>query len=290
MSSAREWFGTPPAHAAILEIGPSYNPWFPKAQWLRARSVDHATAAELRAKYAGQTGVDVGRIEEVDFVWRDGALHDCIPPEWRGGFEIAAASHVLEHIPDPIGFLRSLEMLTIPHGRVFLALPDRRFCFDCFRSSSSTGEVLEAHHAGRRRHGVATLFDQKALTVSMDGHVCWGQTRWGEVRFQHDPEELFEFLRPPPAEGPYRDAHAWRFTPASFRLLMLDLAWLGLTDWRILRIGETSGCEFPVELGRGGREEARGFAKADLQGLRLSLLKARLREEEALIRWALGPA
>jgi hypothetical protein len=61
-----------------------------------------------------------------------------------------------------------------------------------------------------------------------------------------------------------------------------------LTDWRILRIGEPRGCEFPVELARGGREEARGFAKADLQRLRLSLLKARLREEEALIRWALG--
>jgi len=288
MSSAREWFGTPPAHAAILEIGPSYSPWFPKAQWPRARSVDHATAAELRAKYADQPGVDVDRLEEVDFVWRAGALDDCIPSEHHGAFDIVAASHVLEHIPDAIAFLRALERLASPHGRVFLILPDRRFCFDCFRACSTLGELIEAHHAGRRRHGAATLVDQKALAVTMNGRGAWGQERWGAMAFAHDPEELFEFLRPPSAEGPYRDAHAWRFTPASFRLVMLDLAWLGLTDWRILRIGETSGCEFPVELGRGGREEARGFAKADLQGLRLSLLKARLREEEAMIRWALG--
>ena len=52
--------------------------------------------------------------------------------------------HVLEHLPDPIGFFQSLErVLTRP--ACFVRVPDKRVCFDFFKPLSLTGELLDAH-------------------------------------------------------------------------------------------------------------------------------------------------
>jgi hypothetical protein len=48
----------------------------------------------------------------------------------------------------------------------------------------------------------------------------------------------------------YVDAHAWRFTPSSFRLILMDLKNLCLTDFSEVGFHDTAGCEFFVSLGR----------------------------------------
>ena len=81
----------------------------------------------------------------------------------------------------------------------------------------------------------------------------------------------------------YFDYRNWRFTPAWFQLIILELAWLGLADWRADRVGETHHCEFPVQLSRGGTAWARSFAPHQLQEMRLGLLRATLLEQRAQI-------
>jgi hypothetical protein len=65
--------------AHIIEIGPSYNPIAPKAGGWSTKTLDHTTRENLIAHYRGQPGVDVNRIEEVDFIWSGGPLADAVP-------------------------------------------------------------------------------------------------------------------------------------------------------------------------------------------------------------------
>ena len=46
----------------------------------------------------------------------------------------------------------------------------------------------------------------------------------------------------------YIDAHAWTFVPASFSLIMLELAYLGLTDWEVERTQPAEYTEFYTSL------------------------------------------
>ena len=77
-------------------------------------------------------------------IWSGGDLAARFPPEARGSFDAILASHVLEHMPDPISFLTSAQQLLKPDGLVILALPDKRFMFDFFKPMTSTADWLTA--------------------------------------------------------------------------------------------------------------------------------------------------
>jgi len=126
----------------IIEIGPSFNPLTPKRDGWNSFSVDHTDNEGLTDKYRHDPSVNVGLIEQVDFVWTEGKLSDAVPTEHHGTFDVFMASHVIEHIPDLIGFLSSAEVLCRPGAKMILAVPDKRVCFDFFRPLSTTGDAL----------------------------------------------------------------------------------------------------------------------------------------------------
>jgi hypothetical protein len=110
----------------ILEIGPSFNPMAPKRDGWDSYSLDHANQDELVKKY-GPDGQPVHQIEDVDFLWHDGDIESAIPQSLWGTFKACIASHVIEHIPNLIGFYHSLDRLLTPDGVVLLVVPDKRY-------------------------------------------------------------------------------------------------------------------------------------------------------------------
>ena len=113
-----------------------------------------------------------------------------------------------------------------------------------------------------------------------------------DLDFFHSFEEAVEMFETA-GEGPgapYVDSHAWQFTPASFELLLLELARIGETDWRVDRITPAIGCEFYAWLRRGGRAAA-AVSAPELQARRLALLKRTLIEtREQIDRLLYHPA
>jgi O-antigen biosynthesis protein len=276
--------------ARIIEIGPSFNPVAPKAEGWNAMTVDHASRAALVEKYRGHPGVDVDRIEEVDFVWSSGSITDVVPSYLHGTFDTLIASHVIEHTTDLVGFLEAAEKLLAPDGVVILAIPDKRFCFDYFRPLTTTAQVLEAHTARRSRHTRRIAFDHVAYVVHNGGTGAWGQMPVRDLKFFHsfvEARETFSTWSEDP-NLPYHDLHAWQFIPASFELLLLELARLAQTDWRIERISPATGCEFHVWLRRGGKAAAAALTEIQLDTLRLGFLKRTLVETREQIDFALG--
>lgn len=159
----------------LVEIGGSHNPLGPRSDVV---VVDHDDRAGLVAKYEHEPDVDVSRIEDVDVVWTAGLLADAVPAERHGTIDAILASRVIEHVPDPVGFLQSVEQLLAPGGRLVLAVPDMRSCFDLLRAPATTGALVEAHVIGAGTHSLRSLFDFAAYSTVLDGAGCCGAARW----------------------------------------------------------------------------------------------------------------
>lgn len=236
----------------ILEIGPSYSPVLTRNDGWNVYSLDHCSADELRRKYAGERNVDISRVQDVDFIWRDGPLETAIPDDQLGTFDACIGSHTIEHVPNLVAFFRSMERILSPKGVVSLAVPDKRFCFDFFQPLTMTGEVLAAHYERRTRHTRVVEFNAAAYMVEAGGEVAWGQQptqllalRDGNLKAAE--QRIFRG----DDDGSYRDVHGWYFSISSFRLIMLELAWMGHLDFMEVHVSPTHHCEFFVTLGRG---------------------------------------
>lgn len=233
-------------HGRGLEIGASHAPIFPKSEGFAVDVLDFADADELRKRY-GQAGVDVSRIEEVDFVSDGRPLHDIVPH--RGMYDFVFSSHAIEHVTDFAGYLKSCELLLKPDGIVAMAVPDKRFTFDALRPVTTTGQVLEAHAQARNRHSPGSVYDHFANLSSLSGMPSWAYDSKGQIGLIHDiatAKALFDQSLLP--DAPYHDIHEWVFTPSSFRLILHDLGQLGMLDLREVQLHEQPGLEFHVAL------------------------------------------
>jgi SAM-dependent methyltransferase len=236
----------------VLEVGPSYSPVLMRSDGWNAFSLDHSTADELRRKYEGHANVDVSKIQDVDFVWRDGPLESAIPTNQLGTFDACIGSHMIEHVPSLVAFFESMERILSPDGVISLAVPDKRFCFDFFQPITMTGEVVAAHRDRRTRHNPIAEFNAIAYMVRSGTEVAWGQQPTQVLEFYNgDLKAAAQFLARGDDDGSYRDVHGWYFTQSSFRLIMLELAWLGLLNFHEVYVSPTTHCEFFVTLARG---------------------------------------
>lgn len=241
----------------ILELGPSMSPMAPRSAGWNVTVVDHATQEELIEKYRNDVHVNIANIEKVDFVWRNGPLHSAVPKELHGTFDVLIASHVIEHIPDPIGFLASAAHLLHPtRGILALAVPDKRWCFDYFKQVSTTGQMLEAHRQNAQRHSAATRFDASAYVAFDGGRSSWGREPVPDLYLPDTLDHAFSEFKDwsPDPTAPYVDCHAWHFTPASFELLILELGAVGLADWHITWLSARPTVEFMTRLERGPQQ------------------------------------
>ncbi|HET6806368.1 MAG TPA: methyltransferase domain-containing protein [Frateuria sp.] len=225
-----------------LEIGPSHSPLAPKQDGYHVDVVDHLDAAGLREKYRGH-GVDLNRIEPVDVVWQGGSLAKAVGKP--GCYRWIIASHVIEHIPDVVRFLQDCEGLLDPSGVLLLVVPDKRRCFDHFQSITSTGALLDAYHARSEKPSPGRVFDHFANAVSRGRteSLAWSSFRGGRFRLKHDFADAHHAWVQAQGTDRYIDVHNWRFTPASFQLLINDLRQLGL-----IRLAITSRSVGPGEF------------------------------------------
>ena len=232
-----------------LEIGPSFNPLLPKRDGYDVETLDHLSAADLREKYKNAS-VDLSAIEEVDYLSDGGSIRELIgKPEH---YDYIVASHVIEHTTDLLGFVSDCEQLLKRTGLLVLAVPDKRFCFDCLRPCSTSGQILQAHLEQRKRHTPGQVFDEIAYNCLRAGAGAWTLEAAGALAFARplsDAHAVFEELR---HHDHFHDIHAWQFTPSTFRLIMSDLAGIGAISLREKSFEDTVGFEFFVSLSKTG--------------------------------------
>jgi predicted SAM-dependent methyltransferase len=214
------------------------------------RYVDHATTEELRVKYADpSTQIDTSKIVDVDYIWGEKGLGELLQADAPVDYLIA--SHVIEHVPDLIGWLNEIHSILKPGGILSLAVPDKRRCFDYLRNQTRTGEVIDAYLKQRKKPAPGQIFDDVASQVSIQGKLfSWDTSYIDESQLVHSSsvEDALTVAKTAFTTGEYRDSHCWVFTPASFFRMLSDLTRLGLFHFDVAKFYESSGNEFHVSL------------------------------------------
>ena len=274
----------------ILEIGASYSPLAPRKDGWNVRIVDHASREELVEKYSDPVhGVDVSRIEEVDVVWRGGPLDEAIGREHLG-FDVCVASHVVEHTPDLVGFLSGVMRLARP-GRVAQpGSPDMRYCFDLLRTPTRAGESSRPT-AAARPSWLAALVRPGGVRRRCGGDDCVGAGRTSALAgAQRARSAQCASLSPvarrhaPTAE--YVDCPRWRFTPASFELLVSRArAHSGILDAHVASIHESVSAASSIVTPEPGARPCRDHERIEL-AVRRCLSSARFGEARRGASWA----
>jgi predicted SAM-dependent methyltransferase len=131
-----------------LEIGALHNP-LPAPKSAQVRYVDRLSVNNLRNQYPELASEPLVDVDIVD----DGETLAAIPDASQ---DFIIANHFLEHCQNPIRALSNHFRVLKPDGILYLALPDKRYSFDCDRPSTTFEHLWRDFQEGpewsRRQH------------------------------------------------------------------------------------------------------------------------------------------
>ena len=230
-----------------LEFGPLDRPLVARSE-SDVSYVDHLSTEGLREKYETHAHVDLAAICQVDHV---------LDPARRlsevvgAGYDYVIASHVIEHVPDLVGWLGELERILVPSGILALAVPDKRTTFDVARPLTLPSDLIAASLTADARPSVAKVLEHHLMALRNGPDIMWSRpVARSRLTHVHDlGYALGEGERA--AKDEYVDIHCWVFTPASFVANLRVLRAAGLTTFRPLSAPRELDGEFVVHLAAG---------------------------------------
>jgi hypothetical protein len=223
-----------------IEISPLFRPTVKKSE-SQVFYVDVCTADESRQKHKHYQH---DPILEIDVLWKPGEqLKKCVPPSSL--FNWAIASHVLEHVPDPLGWINQiLEILPIG-GILSLALPRKEYCFDKFRNDTTTAELIEAWIQKYQVPSSRQIYDFISKSVS-NGYIredSDGFVNFLDCERSYSDIEAFAFVKRIFQNEEYLDAHCSVFNPKTITQIFDDLTKLGIVNVKCWLPSQTEECE-----------------------------------------------
>ena len=199
--------------------------------------VDFLDTPGLRERYKSDPNVNIDNIVHVSGIWGQktlGEISSAVAP-----VDVVVASHVIEHVPDLISWLREIAGVLTTGGQVRLAIPDRRYTFDYARGETTIADVLAAHINKARVPQPRQVIDFAMHMAQVDCAKAWSAPLdVRSLKKGYTPEQAM-LLAKEAAEGVYHDVHCWVFTPASFAALMAELARAGHIWLKCARYFET---------------------------------------------------
>lgn len=219
-----------------LELGPLHRPTVTKDEG-QIYYLDHASRDDLIRKYKGhEFGIE--DIVEVDIVLK-GGLKESVGND---KFDYIIASHVIEHIPDMVTWLSDIASILNKKGVLSLVIPDKRYCFDVARNTSSPSDVIGAFYDKITKPSSTMMYDAWAEFRDVDPGDLWASNESSAI-----PEPSTERIDDGWIKAKdnlkgiaYIDAHCYTFTPKSFFRILDRLAYHNLLDFEVIGFSDTA--------------------------------------------------
>ena len=227
-----------------MEIGPLIHPWL-NPENPNVRFMDHATREGIIQKYRHDSQVNhsLHRVPHIHYVWRPRLTFMELMGTAR--FQLVYASHVIEHVPNLVGWLESVAGVLEPTGVLRLVVPDKRYCFDFRRRTSSLAEVVEAHIEDRTQPSLRATYEHAMLVGGPAGEwndprLHWADRSPNAADFTTNPTQHARGMqRIEMQRDRYTDVHCWQFTPASLVAIVNFLSVVHLLSLKVVRLVPT---------------------------------------------------
>lgn len=221
-----------PASRPGLEIVSSSHPVTDRAQHdvFYVDCIDKDVIQREAATNPGAAGRD---IPSIDAVWMPGRrLAECVAGR-RFGY--AVASHVLEHVPNPLGWLQEILECVDIGGSIAILLPHKRFTMDSYRPLTTFAQVVGWSVEKPVRPTAAQVMEFLSQSVSDDGSVSWDGPLppFDRVPRHYSDQQALDFARDVHDSDHYLDVHCTVWTPESFVDVFRRARRLGLLDAEI---------------------------------------------------------
>jgi SAM-dependent methyltransferase len=152
-----------------LEIGALHSPMI-KHPRMRVEYVDRLSVSELRAQYPELAGHE---LVEPDIL-ADGETLEGVPD---GKYDFLIASHVLEHMRNPLRALESWCRVVRPGGLIYLPVPDKRFTFDERRPRTTLEHLIADYRAPSPQRDFEHFLDYAAYVNGQSGDEAIAEAR-----------------------------------------------------------------------------------------------------------------
>ena len=226
MNRFQKLIGDTPRNAKSVEIGALCRPLLKKPDF-KVFYVDYANREFLVERYKNDPNVVLDEIVEVDGIWGEQTLSEATTE--FNPVDFIVASHVIEHVPNLIEWLKELASILKEGGVLALAIPDQRYTFDFLRRPTHVSDVLDSYFQKRRTPSAREVFDHLLNFCHVHPADAWANRYplqdTGERLSWDQINDLANSIN---QDHAYHDVHCLIFTPISFVNLMIDLAKLEL--------------------------------------------------------------
>ena len=211
----------------ILEIGPLNRPIADKRNYPNTFYCDIRSTEEVRKLYSGNayleaTGITVNpeTIIPIDYVVKE-SYKDTFKETEK--FDYVIASHVMEHMEDIISSFLDISTVLKPGGVFYIVYPDKRYCFDHFRTSASFRDAYNVFVNGPAENASMVLDFYYSVIPENSPEVFWRKddilTFLPTADFKYALEKYKQVRE---GGGGIDDVHYWPFSDMEFLKFLYD--------------------------------------------------------------------
>jgi hypothetical protein len=204
---------------------------------------DHFPTEELRERAAQAPGHSPDFVQPIDFVLSVTPL-ETLPFD----YEWIATAHLIEHVPNLIGWLNTIGDRLLANGLLFCVIPDGRYTFDINRPLSTLGKILQDHLENRKIPSFCSVFDAHYYNTSVSSPDIWQGKATSDPLYHNSVEASWAAASR--ALETYIDCHVNIFTPVSFAQIIRTLSERRFIPFYLEEVGETepNGIDFHAVL------------------------------------------
>ena len=125
-------------HGLGIEIGPLHIPVEADKRCCRVKYVDRLTPDEVKRRFPELKDEDIIPPDIIADVALDG-----LSPIADNSLDFVIASHLHEHVPNPLGLIKECYRVLRNNGVFYLAIPDKNFTFDRDRQRTTLSHLIK---------------------------------------------------------------------------------------------------------------------------------------------------
>ena len=212
-----------------MEIGAFDNPTVRPSDGFEVRYIDHFSADELRVLHAKNERRRLDRLVNVDYVIKEKSLSAVV----REKADLLVANHVVEHLCNPIAWLRDAAAFCNADAVIFMAVPDQRYTFDVLKQPTDVTDIVRWYESGKAMPDAHDVARMRFSHVRADSEALWrGESPPRPVGWDRSYRQHLERARAETEKG-YVDVHCTFYSAPSFIAIYEELYRSGYIPWRV---------------------------------------------------------